>query len=431
MIIKVGKHKIEIQKEFVNEKEINVTQCNFEFDESITDDFVKEAYFTLGDKSYKKIIANNQCTIPYEVLEEKGQIEIGVVAYKVEDEETIIRYNPSPVYINTLSGSLKDAENSQEITPSEMEQYEQELQDGLLEVNSKLDEIDQAINETNNLDIDANKSGTTTTIELTKKDGTTKSVEVLDGINGQDGQDGVNGVGIDYNWQGTSLGIKREDETEYDYVDLKGEKGETGSQGPRGIQGERGVQGEQGPQGIQGNPGPANVLEIGSVTKGENANATITGTSPSQVLNLVLPKGDKGDQGQTGQTGATGNGIASIEKTGTSGLIDTYTITYTNGNVSTYTITNGANGTNGTNGSDGVGISNIQKTSTSGLVDTYTITYTNGNSTTYEVTNGANGSNGQDGYTPVRGVDYWTSSDIATIESYCDTLVLGALNQSY
>ena len=30
---------------------------------------------------------------------------------------------------------------------------------------------------------------------------------------------------------------------------------------------------------------------------------------------------------------------------------------------------------------------------------------------------------GQDGYTPVRGTDYWTSSDIATIEAYCDSYI--------
>lgn len=33
------------------------------------------------------------------------------------------------------------------------------------------------------------------------------------------------------------------------------------------------------------------------------------------------------------------------------------------------------------------------------------------------------GVDGQDGYTPQRGTDYWTASDIATIESYCDTYI--------
>ncbi len=52
-----------------------------------------------------------------------------------------------------------------------------------------------------------------------------------------------------------------------------------------------------------------------------------------------------GPAGADGQDGATGNGIASITKTGTSGLVDTYTILYTNGQSTTFTVTNGANGT--------------------------------------------------------------------------------------
>lgn len=42
-----------------------------------------------------------------------------------------------------------------------------------------------------------------------------------------------------------------------------------------------------------------------------------------------------------GATGATGNGIASVSKTSTSGLTDTYTITFTNGNSTTFTVKNG------------------------------------------------------------------------------------------
>lgn len=42
--------------------------------------------------------------------------------------------------------------------------------------------------------------------------------------------------------------------------------------------------------------------------------------------------------------GDTGNGIASITKTSTSGLVDTYTITFTNGQTTTYEVTNGADG---------------------------------------------------------------------------------------
>ena len=58
--------------------------------------------------------------------------------------------------------------------------------------------------------------------------------------------------------------------------------------------------------------------------------------------------GDDGEPGTPGQPGPTGNGIASTSKTGTSGLVDTYTITYTDGRTETFTVTNGRDGTNGT-----------------------------------------------------------------------------------
>lgn len=86
--------------------------------------------------------------------------------------------------------------------------------------------------------------------------------------------------------------------------------------------------------------------------------------------------------------GEDGRGIESITKTATSGLVDTYTITYSDNTTSTFTVTNGAQGAQG---ADGVGITSIDKTSTSGLVDTYTITMSNGTTTTFDVTNGRDG----------------------------------------
>ena len=103
----------------------------------------------------------------------------------------------------------------------------------------------------------------------------------------------------------------------------------------------------------------------------------------------VHAEGQKGDKGDTGEKGDTGNGIASITKTGTSGLVDTYTVTYTDGTTTTFTVTNGAKGDKGDTGATGNGIASIEKTGTSGNVDTYTITYTNGQTVTFTVTNGA------------------------------------------
>lgn len=79
--------------------------------------------------------------------------------------------------------------------------------------------------------------------------------------------------------------------------------------------------------------------------------------------------------------GEAGNNIGTIEKTATSGLVDTYTITLTDGTTTNFSVTNGSN------------IASIAKTATSGLVDTYTVTLTNGDTSTFEVMNGADGAN--------------------------------------
>lgn len=63
---------------------------------------------------------------------------------------------------------------------------------------------------------------------------------------------------------------------------------------------------EKGEKGDKGDIGLSNTLSIGTVEKGQEASASITGTSPNQTLNLVLPKGDKGDTGETGPQGPQG-----------------------------------------------------------------------------------------------------------------------------
>lgn len=87
------------------------------------------------------------------------------------------------------------------------------------QANAKLNAMDEALTEVDNLDIDANKVGKVTSIVITKKDGTQKTINVDDGVS------------LEYLWQGTSLGIKREDEQNYVFVNLKGDKGDKGEAG--------------------------------------------------------------------------------------------------------------------------------------------------------------------------------------------------------
>lgn len=121
------------------------------------------------------------------------------------------------------------------------------------------------------------------------------------GSNGSDGADGTDGREIELQVTDTYIQWRYiGDTTWYNLIalsELKGAKGD---------------------QGIQGETGASNTLTIGTVTKGDNAEATITGTSPNQVLNLVLPKGDQGEQGIQGKDGNSGVYIGTEEPTDSS-----------------------------------------------------------------------------------------------------------------
>lgn len=152
--------------------------------------------------------------------------------------------------------------------------------------------------------------------------------------------------------------------------------------------------------------------------------------NPSHIYIWLVDDAEWHDGGAfTAVPGPEGVGIVSIEKTATVGLVDTYTVTYTDGDTDTFNVTNGADGTgivsiektatvglvdtytitltdgstynfavtNGVNGTDGNGIVSVTKTSSEGLVDTYTILFDDGSSTTFEITNGKDGTNGTDG----------------------------------
>lgn len=124
-----------------------------------------------------------------------------------------------------------------------------------------------------------------------------------------------------------------------------------GSVGPKGSKGDKGDTGSQGPA------GPANVLSIGTVETGTHSSATITGTSPAQVLNLTLQKGDKGD---------TGNGIASA----TLNADYTLTLTFTNGTSYTTPSIRGEQGEQGPQGPAGSYTAGVGIDITNGVIST-------------------------------------------------------------
>jgi len=164
----------------------------------------------------------------------------------------------------------------------------------------------------------------------------------------------------------------------------------------------KGDKGDKGDTGQTGATGPANTLSIGTVTKGADAAATITGTAPNQTLNLTLPKGDKGDTGDKGETGATGPANTLSIGTVTKGDNASATITGTAPNQTlSLVLPKGDKGDTGATGQDGYS-PQITLTQTSATVATLSITSkdaTTGQITTQTATFGGT-------YTDGNGVSY-------------------------
>jgi len=98
------------------------------------------------------------------------------------------------------------------------------------------------------------------------------------------------GVGLNYDWEGTSLGVKREDESEYSYTDLKGDTGNDG------------------------------VSPSASVSRGTGS-ATITVTDASGTTTAVIYDGEKGEKGDKGDPGEVN--IIVVEELPETGVEDT------------------------------------------------------------------------------------------------------------
>ena len=343
---------------------------------SFIDEFVNGiARLELNRNNTKSYIMLTKVDNTYElpiksIITKVGKLDLQLVITEGTNENEIPIFK-SNVFFVIVNPSI----NAEIEQPEEYPQWIDVANAKINLIDEKLDDIDEAITETNNLDLDVSKSGKIATVTLTKKDTTTKTVTLSDGTS------------LMFNWDGTRLGIKTDEDIEYTYVDLQGVQGPVGPKGEaftikktytsvaemnadfnnmqlgdyvmiastvevednaklytRGESQWIFISDFSGSQGIRGETGLTPNIQIGTVITGQTSSVTRTGTNENPILNFTLVKGDKGDTGQTGATGATGNGIASITKTGTSGLVDTYTITYTNGTTTTFDVTNGEDG---------------------------------------------------------------------------------------
>ena len=179
--------------------------------------FSFENGFVLGSPRLEYKIGNNRYHIPMERIDEtyvvpikniltvEGKIEMQLVITQVAQNEEI------PVFKSNVFYMYCDRSINAQEEP--MDDYEYWLD----VIEEKLAEVDEALDELDNVDIDASKIGNTATVSITNKEGITKSVEIYDGENGTDGIDGkdakINGVNTLSIEAGTNISIDQEGST--------------------------------------------------------------------------------------------------------------------------------------------------------------------------------------------------------------------------
>lgn len=153
----------------------------------------------------------------------------------------------------------------------------------------------------------------------------------FDVLNGKDGEDGIS---IEHRWEGTTLYVKSA--SGESYANLKGAKGDTG----------KGFTIKKVYSSFDEMEGDKNGDDV------EENEFVLISTDTEDPYNSQLYIKVKNDDGSceyklltdlSGAQGIQGVGIQSIEKTASNGVVDTYTITYTDGNKTTFTVRNSEN----------------------------------------------------------------------------------------
>ena len=162
-----------------NENEVEV--IDFEFPTEYNN-WSKNIVFLIDEEEPQwDIIVDNKYILPKAITQYS---QVGIYIWLVNGEQDF-RTETKTIYFN----ENKDA--SGQVEPKELEP-----------INRILAEVNAALQEVDNVDINVSKSGTVTTVTISKKDGTEKSVQILDGQEGKQGEKGEPGYtpqkGIDY-----------------------------------------------------------------------------------------------------------------------------------------------------------------------------------------------------------------------------------------
>lgn len=182
--VNFDKHYIISGKIELVENDYNSTSFQFVIDEKY-DEYTKvfELKYPSGAKYIKELEDNS---ILFEnILLETGDYQYEIALYG--DDSKLTNYAIGSFEVRGELVKVEDEDIEIQDEYPILDQLIQNARDSIERADIALVEANVALTEANNLNVDAEKVDTKTTVTITKKDGSTKNVEILDGEKGDSG----------------------------------------------------------------------------------------------------------------------------------------------------------------------------------------------------------------------------------------------------
>ena len=231
------------------------------------------------------VLSDGHCTVPYEVLTDKGQVKVNLVGSISENDVLTDRLTSYPVVAFIVDAEAKvNGSNTQPITPSQFEQFveavkedadraEQGASDAETYANNAETSADNALSYSQNAEGSAIRaSGYVLDAQGYAQNAETAKDEA------EDARDEILGMSAN----ATTLPAGSSATASY-------------SDGVLSLGIPQGIQGEKGDNGDTGATPSFSIGTVETLEPTESATATITGTDENPVLNLGLPKGEQGE----------------------------------------------------------------------------------------------------------------------------------------
>jgi len=276
---------------------------NFDFDSEWDEFNVKTMRLVFSNGEYNEVVfTGNQCDLP--VIQSRNGFSIGVYAGNI--------HTTVSAWFDCAKSILTDGTQHGEPTPDVYAQIIEMIESGMIKGDPG--------NGIDNIEL-ISTVGRVKTYRITFTDGTHFDYDVTDGAKGDRGAKGDTGA--------PGRGISSASVDAQGYLFISYTDGDIEDVGY-----------------VKGDPGVGITRAYISDDPGTEGDLILNFSEgpASNVGHVVGADGADGESGADGADGQDGVGIASIVKTGTSGRVDTYTITFTNGETTTFTVTNGAPG---------------------------------------------------------------------------------------